>query len=934
MKIKKTLLFIAIAILLFSNIVFAQDVYDKPLQVIPKSPEAAALDQYINAPVSSATGVPDISIPVYTIKMKGLDIPISLSYHASGIKVDDIATPVGLKWTLNAGGMISRNILGLPDERDGWFKLKKKYLESCMDDVLKGFYTDDKDPAPDIFSYSFLNKQGNFFFDKDSTLLKTLLDEVKIKPSSYVEGMKFIARDERGNTYFFEDCESTRSISKQIQRDATGVTSWRISKIVTPANDSVIFKYEPYKYSVGGEGIFSSYTNTINTPHSLIPYPNAGLYGSSNVTTYSTILLDEIVTRNQKISFEYEEDLDLSIMQMKLKEIVVSDLEKNDTLLTVKLIHDKYPGDPRLKLTGIEFIGDGSEINKKKYEFNYNGSSLEPYGSYKRDIFGYFNSNTVFHMIPINRGSLKNGFTYPPANREIDENKVKRGLLTEMIFPTGGKVKYTYAANKNIISTDTLYAPGVRAEMVEHFDADGTLVKKNEYEYHGLAGSDIHKPGKYALHFTTMVGGIPTRAYSIYRFTSSPMQSLQTSLQFFNGFCYTDVTIKNVGNEGVFSIKEKFFNYKDNFNTKPVLTSREYFDKDSVKLRKSVFKYETHRIVLDSIGYTLADSYVFTGLYEDCENNNFCSLTYQCPDPTTHYQKLTPLWYSSQPFLKTKEITIDYFYNNNQVDSVYAEADFEYNENTLVSKITTSTSGEKKKVQSTKYVTDYELSGVPWMDTMEAGHMIGLPIDTRTYLQEEQQEKLISGTQVKYNGCGQPTDIYKFESGETDILFSPTNPHTFSHKMTYAYDQTTNNLYKVAPDDNINRVYVWGYNDQYPILKAENITYAQLETAVNASLDSYATIKELLDAIGNMTTSAQQQAWKTFINNFKAHANMQDKLFTAYTYKPLVGMTSQTDANGYTTYYEYDAFGRLEYVKDHNGKILKKNVYHYAGQTN
>ena len=95
--------------------VFGQDNFIK--EFVPPTPNAAALGEFGDIPVSHHTGVPNISVPIFTVTEGELSLPISLDYHSSGVKVDEISSWVGLGWSLNAGGVITRTVQGKADEQ-------------------------------------------------------------------------------------------------------------------------------------------------------------------------------------------------------------------------------------------------------------------------------------------------------------------------------------------------------------------------------------------------------------------------------------------------------------------------------------------------------------------------------------------------------------------------------------------------------------------------------------------------------------------------------------------------------------------------------------------------------------------------------------------------------------------------------------------------
>ena len=88
---------------------------DKGMQ-LQQSPAVAAFEKDGASPVNLYSGTPNISIPIYSLQGNEMSMPISLTYDASGIKVDHIATNIVLGSNLNFGGVVSRTVNHLPDD--------------------------------------------------------------------------------------------------------------------------------------------------------------------------------------------------------------------------------------------------------------------------------------------------------------------------------------------------------------------------------------------------------------------------------------------------------------------------------------------------------------------------------------------------------------------------------------------------------------------------------------------------------------------------------------------------------------------------------------------------------------------------------------------------------------------------------------------------
>ncbi|MFK8101142.1 MAG: RHS repeat domain-containing protein, partial [Saprospiraceae bacterium] len=114
----RSLLWMLLLPLFLSSTIFAQGDLGaafNPEANVPASPEVAALGKYGDIPINNYSGIPNIEVPLYTIKSKDLTVPISMSYFSNGIGVSEEASWTGLAWTLDVGGMISHSIRGKDD---------------------------------------------------------------------------------------------------------------------------------------------------------------------------------------------------------------------------------------------------------------------------------------------------------------------------------------------------------------------------------------------------------------------------------------------------------------------------------------------------------------------------------------------------------------------------------------------------------------------------------------------------------------------------------------------------------------------------------------------------------------------------------------------------------------------------------------------------
>lgn len=93
----------------------AQSVNTNPVEL--PSTTVWQFEKHNNVRPSLYTGTLSLSIPIYDYKDSDFEIPISIGYSSNGLRPNVLAGVVGHDWSLNVGGVITRQVRGVADEK-------------------------------------------------------------------------------------------------------------------------------------------------------------------------------------------------------------------------------------------------------------------------------------------------------------------------------------------------------------------------------------------------------------------------------------------------------------------------------------------------------------------------------------------------------------------------------------------------------------------------------------------------------------------------------------------------------------------------------------------------------------------------------------------------------------------------------------------------
>jgi YD repeat-containing protein len=432
--------------------------------VFPPSPTAAGLGKFATTSVNYADGAAGYNIPLYEYKTNNLSIPIGLTYNTNGTRVTQVASRVGLGWNLNAGGVVSRMVLGEPDGSSTFLRPPTEQTDAYSaqwQSFLERAGNEGYDTQPDIFTFSFGGYSGKFIID-GSQVVK--LDENNlIITGGVTNGFTIITPD--GAKYEFKQEESSLSISSCAKGVFSRVpidNAWYLTQVSHPKGDTVYIKYETCDYSYYSSTSQVMSANTGNDNSCPVGCPSVPAFQECQIQMRNYGVYPKIITSNKLgtvlLGYTSREDL---IGDYCLSSVIVLDTTVSKTAMDVPVnqqkirtayelgyIYSSAGTAYRADIGKRMFLGSVIELNMeslgsqaRSYAFEYDRiNSLPARTSHSQDYMGFYNGKSNANLIaqPTDPTILNYFPGRSFGNRKPDAAYGKIGTLTKIVFPSGG----------------------------------------------------------------------------------------------------------------------------------------------------------------------------------------------------------------------------------------------------------------------------------------------------------------------------------------------------------------------------------------------------------------------------------------------------------------------------------------------------------------
>ncbi|MBD1363799.1 hypothetical protein IDJ77_08245 [Mucilaginibacter sp. ZT4R22] len=540
--------------------------------------------------VNPLTGAAAVDIPIYTLSSGQVSASVSLSYSTSGVKPKDVEGTAGLGWNVIAGGAVSRELRGLPDDvtKDnstptaldlhGWMSFSPISLitgftiandnnfATCTDESNDNSYintnlsTTNDDREPDLFTVSAPGLSCQMIFDKATNQFKLVnYQDLAItytthggsgSNSSLINS--FTITTDRGIKYNFSAPQqatvktvlgsgTATYFATKYNNYKNGVTfynSWNLISITDPLGNGIQFNYLPTTVTYGTDPVILhlSGSSSQSIQYYVQSQISSQLLSTINTFNVSTTFPGLTFYRNDVGGFPTSQT-----GQLVIREIIGLG---RDFILNYSPVAQSTTGFRRLFLRGITEAGCSSPVN---YSFTYDGENLSTNTtllpdstSNNIDYWGYYTGSGSSSLVPkvwvnpFNAGYPRYAIYNPATGAGGYVYSTSGGVSRTPVAPTGGVsigclsgIKYAQGGTTSVLYEYNTYYDLPSAQSV----AGGGVRVKQVTDYDGIStANNMVRNYTYTLPGTSNSSGrpisLPAFAFSVPSTTSLTGQSL------------------------------------------------------------------------------------------------------------------------------------------------------------------------------------------------------------------------------------------------------------------------------------------------------------------------------------------------------------------------------------------------------------------------